>query len=148
MSAHGVPIDDPVVSAGESARLVGELILRVARELDEMFVVATADEGLDPFEARLLAAAVERGPQSSLAARLGTDASRVSTVTAHLERRGFVRRVASRGDRRVRHAELTADGARALERIGQRLIVASPLISKLGENERTMLIELLERVVG
>src|SRR5690606_27989115 len=110
----------------QAARRAGELLLRVAAVLDEIFRDASADEDLEPFEARLLAAAARPMPQAALAAALGTDPPRVSNVSAKLERRGLLRRTPARGDRRVRCAELTDEGRATVGRIGERLRATSP----------------------
>lgn len=55
---------------------------------------AASDEGSSPTEARLLRTLGDAVPQGRLAGLLGCDPARVSTLTAELERRGLVERVA------------------------------------------------------
>lgn len=145
-------LDDVATSAAteSTARQAGELVLRLAYELEEMFRRASTPEQLEPFEARLLAAAAEQGdrPLAEFARALGSDPSRISEVVARLERRGLLRRVTARGDHRVRHLTVTADGAAALSRIGERLVVTSPLIARLTDRQRHQLVSLLKRTLG
>lgn len=129
------------------ARDVGESLLRIAYELDEMFRRASAPEGLAPIDARLLAIAAEH-PQlglSAFATRLGCDAPRVTDIANRLQRRGLLRRVVSRSDRRVRHLQVTEAGRASLDRVGARLIADSPLMA-LSESQLTDLARALALV--
>ena len=110
---------------------MGEAVLRLASELEEMFGLASAPEELEPIDGRLLALALENGKLglAAFASRLGCDPPRVSDIANRLERRGLLRRVVSRSDRRVRHLLVTEAGEGALRRIGDRLVATSPLMA-------------------
>lgn len=133
------------------AREVGEALVRLAANIHDAFVHATEGTGLTQTEARLLRAAMSSPSQSELAALLGVDAARVSTLTRTLEERGLLRRVTGKGDRRIRRSELTEAGHAAVARIGLRLSELSPLPGGLDEAQLTTLRDLLaelERTSG
>lgn len=123
--------------------------MRLAYELDEMFRRASAPERLEPIDARLLALALENGQLglAEIAGRLGCEPPRVSDIANRLERRGLLRRVVSRSDRRVRHLQVTELGQGALQRIGGRLVANSPLMA-MSEAELADLGAALERALS
>ena len=138
--------DDPRSDQGRLARTAGEAVVRVAADLDRRLTWAAAPESLTATEVRFLRLASDPVPQSSLAALMGCDAPRVSTLTRNLEARGCIVRVVSRGDHRVRRAELTPTGREVVARVGRRLADSSPLLGVLDDHELVDLADLLGRI--
>lgn len=128
------------------ARTIGEMYLDIAEELRSAFTRAAAAEGLTFMEGRALRLVASHSEQSQLNEVLGTAPSQVSALLNKLERRGFVVRTASRGDKRHRHVQLTADGGAALDRLEAHLEVHSPLLHALTEEERATLRTLLRKL--
>ncbi len=126
-------------------RLTGELLLRVASEMEDMTGMAAEPEGLTGREARALQYVVETLPQHKLSLRLGVDPARVTAIIHKLEDRGLVSRKAW-VDRRVRMVSVTDDGLTVTARIGQRLIAMSPLVNALSAEERDTLHDILSKV--
>jgi DNA-binding MarR family transcriptional regulator len=91
---------------------------------------------------------VLHGRQSALVEVLGVAPSRISAMVRTLERRGFVVRRQSTGDRRHRDLVVTPDGTAALMRIIGRLDEQSPLMTSLSDRERTTLQRLLATMLG
>ncbi|MEM9745380.1 MAG: MarR family winged helix-turn-helix transcriptional regulator [Actinomycetota bacterium] len=138
--------DDPRADQGHLARTAGEAVVRVAADLDRRLTRAAAPESLTATEVRFLRLAADPVPQSSLAALMGCDAPRISTLTRNLEARGLIVRVVSRGDHRVRRAELTPTGREVVARVGRRLADSSPLLGVLDDHELFDLADLLGRI--
>lgn len=128
------------------ARAAGEQFLSTARELADVVARCAEPEGLTSMEARALRYLHDALPQRELAARLGCDAPRVTTITRRLNERGYIRRGLVHDDKRVRLAELTDEGIEAVKRIGERLAAASPVLHGLSLQEARDLQSLLERV--
>lgn len=119
---------------------------RIANQLDQLFTQATQDEDVTPTQARLMRIIYDPIPQQALATQLGIDAPRTSQLTRDLENKGYLRRVQSEGDRRVRRSELTQQGEAVLGRISNRLVATSPLPDALPASEMQELLGLLTLV--
>jgi DNA-binding MarR family transcriptional regulator len=132
----------------DDRRMLGELLLAVAERMRVVFTRAAAGEGLTFMEGRALRLVVLHGRQSALGEVLGVAPSRISAMVRTLERRGFVVRRRSTGDRRHRDLVVTADGTAALMRIIGRLDEQSPLMTSLSDCERTTLQRLLATMLG
>ena len=86
------------------------------------------------------------GPMSQLASRLGVDAAWVTDVVDSLEARGFVVRVASPKDRRVKIVEVTEAG-RAMQRtLDRRLATPPPELLRLPLEDLEALARIFQRV--
>ena len=127
-------------------RTIGEMVLDVAEELRGAFTRSAAAEGLTFMEGRTLRLVASHSEQSQLNEVLGTAPSQVSALLNKLERRGFVVRKASRGDKRHRRVDLTAEGGAALDRLEAQLEVHSPLLHALTEEERATLRTILGKL--
>lgn len=126
---------------------LGESLLSAAELLREVFNRATAAEGLSFAEGRALRLALVHGEQAVVIALLGVAPSRMSEILRVLERRGFVSRTTSAGDRRHRHIAVTAAGHECLSRIFAHLDAHSPLMTALSSAERDSLHDLLTRLL-
>jgi len=97
---------------------------------------------------RLLSAAGRRLRMSDLAREVMVSKSRLTYQVTQLERAGLVKRTACPADRRSVWAELTDDGAAALDRVrpGHRRVVREVLIDVLTPEEIDLLGTALGRV--
>jgi DNA-binding MarR family transcriptional regulator len=112
---------------------------------------ALADTGLSPLQYAVLAYVyVSPGiDQNGLAARLGMDRASTSQLIDYLEKAGLLSRQVSSEDRRVRLLRLTPRGAKLRERlqpVGR--AAEARILAPLEEHERTVLIDLLVRLVA
>lgn len=138
---------DPGQPLGGTAREVGELVLHLAQELNDVLARCTAEEELTVSEARALSYVRER-PMSNreLASLVGCDAPRATVLVKRLAARGLVDRPPSRGDRRVRPVAITGEGEAVVARIGNRLARSSPLMAALEHQDLLRLRDLLSQV--
>ena len=141
------PAADHERADGLQARAVGELLLRAADQLARGVAEATAAEGLTGLEGRTLRDIREALPQRRLAERLGVDPARVTTSVQRLAALGLVHRSVG-DDRRQRLVRLTPRGVEVVDRIGARLYATSPLVNRLDDDQRSVLADLLGRIVG
>jgi DNA-binding MarR family transcriptional regulator len=82
-----------------------------------------------------------------LAARMGCDASFITTIADALEKRGFAHREPSQRDRRVKNLVLTDDGISAKERLMAQLAARMPWCYALDDAERRCLLGLLRKMI-
>ena len=86
--------------------------------------------------------------QKKIATVLALDATSVGQIIDHLESRGFVRRVGSPTDRRVKFIEATSDGLRYVAEHRPNVIKAqADALKVLTSQERKTLIDLMTRVI-
>lgn len=130
--------------------LPGHLIRRLQQCAVALFMEETQGQDLTPVQFAALAAA-QRTPgmdQRTLAAAIGFDTSTTGGVLDRLESRGLVQRSASPQDRRVRLINATAQGAQMLESVTPGMLAAQRrILEPLTEDQRTMFMDLLERLV-
>jgi DNA-binding MarR family transcriptional regulator len=86
-------------------------------------------------------------PMKDLAARMGCDASFITTIADNLEKRGFVIREPSKRDRRVKNLVLTDEGLAAKERLTALLADRMPWCYALNEKERNCFLALLRKML-
>jgi DNA-binding MarR family transcriptional regulator/GNAT superfamily N-acetyltransferase len=118
--------------------------------------IGALNEGLldSPFslaETRVLYELANRdGPTAAaLAGELGLDPGYLSRLLGSLERRGLIRRISSREDRRRSHLRLTAKGRKAFEPLdGRSHDDTARLLSRLPEKEQQRLIGAIDTVEG
>jgi MarR family transcriptional regulator, temperature-dependent positive regulator of motility len=126
----------------------------LARRLNQICVGVMAElllaEHLNPPLYGVLAA-IQDEPGSSqtfLARRLGVDAVSLCQMTDELEERKLVERRIDPDDRRARKLYVTRRGGSLRERLRPELLAAQErLLSSLSKSERTVLLDLLVRVV-
>jgi DNA-binding MarR family transcriptional regulator len=86
--------------------------------------------------------------QKSLATVMALDPTSVGQVVDDLENRGFVRRVGSRIDRRVKHVEITEAGLAYVEEMRPKVLAAQrKALACLSDAEVETLLDLMTRVV-
>ena len=86
--------------------------------------------------------------QKSLATLMAFDATSVGQAIDALEGKGFVRRVGSLTDRRVKHVEITGAGAAFIGRMRPKVLAAQrKALACLSEVERQTLLDLMVRVI-
>jgi DNA-binding MarR family transcriptional regulator len=103
--------------------------------------------GLAPHD--LLAMFKLDGPlaMKELAARMGCDASFITTIADALEKRGLVHREPSQRDRRVKNLVLTCDGISAKEKLMAQLSARMPWCYALDDEERNCFLGLLRKML-
>jgi MarR family transcriptional regulator, organic hydroperoxide resistance regulator len=82
-----------------------------------------------------------------LAARMGCDASFITTIADNLEKRGFVRREPSQRDRRVKNLVITEAGAAAKERLLAQVANRMPWCYALNDEERRCFLTMLQKML-
>lgn len=143
-----VPSDLPAPSS-ERLRLVlaADLgLLAIADRLRQHWAAHAAAVGLSGSQVKVLLtlAPGEAVPMRSLAARLDSDASNLTTLVDRLERRGTVERRADLGDRRVKALVLTAEGERLRASFWRGLVEDPGPLAPLDEPDLRTLASLLD----
>lgn len=86
--------------------------------------------------------------QKTLAAQMAFDTTTVGQVIDALEGKGFVRRVGSPTDRRVKHVEITPEGQAYVDEHRPRILAAQrKALACLSATERETLLDLMVRVI-
>lgn len=111
------------------------------------FTIAAAGENLTASQGKTLTV-LRRGPVAmrALAEIMACDASNITGIINRLEKRGLVRRETSAADRRVTHLVITPEGERVTDAIRARMHATQRGLSTLGDEDRALLRDLLERV--
>jgi len=143
-------MNDARSAADERARRAWRQLRGMAeRHLDALRSTRAAlDLGLSPVMAHFLRTLVDLppGPMSQLVSHLHVDPAWVTDVVDRLETRGYVVRVASTVDRRVKIVEVT-DAGRAAWRAAQELIATPPPeLLQLPAEDLDALIRIGERI--
>ncbi|SCK40310.1 MarR family winged helix-turn-helix transcriptional regulator [Streptomyces sp. WMMB 322] len=135
--------NDPVT------REVVELIGTVVARYHEEYELAAADHSLTGAQARVLALlAREPTPMRQVARQLKCEPSNVTGIVDRLESRGLAVRRADQADRRVKLAAATEEGIDLAERLREALDFAREPLAGLTPDERTVLRDLLQRMLG
>ncbi len=137
------PRADPLTV--EVVDLIGTVVARYYEEYEH----AAAEHSLTGAQARVLSLlALEPLPMRRVAQRLKCEPSNVTGIVDRLEARGLVERRPDPADRRVKLAAPTDEGARTAERLRSSLDFAREPLGQLTVAERTLLKELLQRMLG
>jgi DNA-binding MarR family transcriptional regulator len=137
------PPADPLTL--EVVDLIGSVVARYHEEYER----AAAAHSLTGAQARLLTLlALEPLPMRRIARTLRCEPSNVTGIVDRLEARGLVERRPDPTDRRVKVAATTAQGARTARRLRESLDFAREPLAGLSRPERTVLRDLLERMLG
>ncbi|MEU5240292.1 MarR family winged helix-turn-helix transcriptional regulator [Streptomyces lydicus] len=129
----------------EVVDLIGTVVVRYHEEYEH----AAAEHSLTGAQARVLTLlSVEPLPMRKVAERLKCEPSNITGIVDRLEARGLVERRPDPADRRVKLAAPTAEGARTAEALRTSLHFAREPLGKLTAAERTLLKELLQRMLG
>ncbi|MFF7698674.1 MarR family winged helix-turn-helix transcriptional regulator [Streptomyces lydicus] len=129
----------------EVVDLIGTVVVRYHEEYEH----AAAEHSLTGAQARVLTLlSVEPLPMRKVAERLKCEPSNITGIVDRLEARGLVERRPDPADRRVKLAAPTTEGARTAEALRTSLHFAREPLGKLTVAERTLLKELLQRMLG
>ncbi|ARF55190.1 MarR family winged helix-turn-helix transcriptional regulator [Streptomyces gilvosporeus] len=129
----------------EVVDLIGTVVARYYEEYEH----AAAEHSLTGAQARVLSLlTVEPLPMRKVAERLKCEPSNVTGIVDRLESRGLVERRPDPADRRIKLAAPTAEGARTAERLRTSLDFAREPLGQLTVAERTLLKQLLQRMLG
>ncbi|NGO69694.1 MarR family winged helix-turn-helix transcriptional regulator [Streptomyces boncukensis] len=134
---------DPVTF--EVVQLIGGVTARYHEEYER----AAAEHELTGAQARLLALlAREATPMRKVAQQLRCEPSNVTGIVDRLESRGLVERRTDPADRRVKVAAATERGLRTAAQLRTGLDFAAAPLADLTPLERTLLRDLLKRMLG
>ncbi|WP_030545448.1 MarR family winged helix-turn-helix transcriptional regulator [Streptomyces albus] len=128
---------------------VVELIAAVVARYHEEYEDAAAEHHLTGAQARLLGLlSLEPLPMRRIAQRLKCEPSNVTGIVDRLEARGLVERRPDPDDRRVKLAATTAEGRATARRLRDSLDFAREPLAALTADQRTLLRDLLRRMLG
>ncbi|MEU3604739.1 MarR family transcriptional regulator [Streptomyces sp. NPDC035033] len=134
---------DPVTL--EVVELIGTVVARYHQEYEE----AAAAHSLTGAQARVLGLlALEPTPMRKIAEKLKCEPSNVTGIIDRLESRGLVERRPDPADRRVKLAAPTDEGRDTARRLRDSLRFAREPLGELTGVERTLLRDLLRRMLG
>jgi DNA-binding MarR family transcriptional regulator len=142
---------DAETSLPPTAQSVGFTVSSLGYAVSSRFVQALAPLGLEPREFALMRAVsvAEGQTQQAIGAGLQVPASRMVGLVDALEARGLLERRHNPRDRRARELHLTNPGAELLHSAFARAAALElELCAGLSEQERTQLLELLQRLGG
>jgi DNA-binding MarR family transcriptional regulator len=129
----------------EVVELIGAVVARYHQEYEE----AAARHGLTGAQARVLSLlALEPLPMRQIAHRLKCEPSNITGIVDRLEARELVAREPSPGDRRVKVAAPTQEGARVARSLRDSLDFAREPLAGLSRDERLALRDMLRTMVG
>ncbi|WP_055550522.1 MarR family winged helix-turn-helix transcriptional regulator [Streptomyces sp. NBRC 110028] len=128
----------------EVVELIGTIVARYHEEYEE----AAAQHALTGAQARVLGL-LSRGPtpMRRIAQQLKCEPSNVTGIVDRLESRGLAERRLDPADRRVKLAAATETGRETAERLRGSLDFAREPLAGLSAQERTVLRDLLQRMV-
>ncbi|GAA3058945.1 MarR family transcriptional regulator [Streptomyces roseofulvus] len=134
---------DPVTL--EVVELIGTVVARYHQEYEE----AAAAHSLTGAQARVLGLlTLEPTPMRKIAEKLKCEPSNVTGIIDRLESRGLVERRPDPADRRVKLAAPTDEGRDTARRLRESLHFAREPLGELTVVERTLLRDLLRRMLG
>ncbi|WP_282697427.1 MarR family transcriptional regulator [Streptomyces sp. CC208A] len=134
---------DPVTL--EVVELIGTVVARYHQEYEE----AAAAHSLTGAQARVLGLlTLEPTPMRKIAEKLKCEPSNVTGIIDRLESRGLVERRPDPADRRVKLAAPTDEGRDTARRLRDSLRFAREPLGELTGVERTLLRDLLRRMLG
>ncbi|MET8504069.1 MarR family transcriptional regulator [Streptomyces sp. NPDC004787] len=143
MPTPRTPRTDPLTR--EVVELIGTVVTRYHEEYEE----AAAAHALTGAQARVLGLlALEPTPMRKIAEQLKCEPSNVTGIIDRLESRGLVERRPDPADRRVKVAAPTERGRETARRLRDALRFAREPLGELTETERTLLRDLLKRMLG
>ncbi|MET9767317.1 MarR family transcriptional regulator [Streptomyces sp. NPDC006415] len=129
----------------EVVELIGTVVARYHEEYDR----AAAEHSLTGAQARVLGLlSLEPLPMRKIALRLKCEPSNVTGIIDRLETRGLVERRPDPADRRVKLAAATEEGRRTARELRDSLDFAREPLAGLSDAERTVLRDLLRRMLG
>ncbi|MER0445445.1 MarR family winged helix-turn-helix transcriptional regulator [Streptomyces sp. NPDC006711] len=129
----------------EVVELIGTVVGRYYEEYER----AAAEHSLTGAQARVLGLlALEPMPMRRIAQKLKCEPSNITGIVDRLEARGLVERRPDPADRRVKLAAPTAEGLATAAHLRDSLNFAREPLAGLSAEERTVLRDLLRRMLG
>ncbi|MFF5634713.1 MarR family winged helix-turn-helix transcriptional regulator [Streptomyces sp. NPDC012825] len=129
----------------EVVELIGTVVARYYEEYEQ----AAAQHALTGAQARVLGLlSLEPLPMRRIALKLKCEPSNITGIVDRLEARGLVERRPAPDDRRVKLAVPTDEGRAVTLRLRESLDFAREPLGELTEVERTLLRDLLKRMLG
>ncbi|MEV7670288.1 MarR family winged helix-turn-helix transcriptional regulator [Streptomyces sp. NPDC000963] len=129
----------------EVVELIGTVVARYYEEYEQ----AAAQHSLTGAQARVLGLlSLEPLPMRRIAQKLKCEPSNITGIVDRLEARGLVERRPAPDDRRVKLAVPTDEGRAVARRLRESLDFAREPLGELTEVERTLLRDLLKRMLG
>ncbi|MET9932312.1 MULTISPECIES: MarR family transcriptional regulator [unclassified Streptomyces] len=129
----------------EVVELIGTVVARYYEEYEQ----AAAQHSLTGAQARVLGLlSLEPLPMRRIAQKLKCEPSNITGIVDRLEARGLVERRPAPDDRRVKLAAPTDEGRTVARRLRESLDFAREPLGELTEVERTLLRDLLKRMLG
>jgi DNA-binding MarR family transcriptional regulator len=129
----------------EVVELIGTVVARYYEEYDE----AAAKHSLTGAQARVLRLlSLEAMPMRRIAQKLKCEPSNVTGIVDRLEARDLVERRPDPADRRVKLAAPTEKGRATAAQLRDSLNFAREPLAELSDAERTVLRDLLKRMLG
>lgn len=129
----------------EVVELIGTIVARYHDEYEE----AAGRHALTGAQARVLGLlSVEPTPMRRIAQKLKCEPSNVTGIVDRLEARGLVERRPDPADRRVKIAAATEEGRTTARQLRDSLHFAREPLAELSDEERTVLRNLLRRMLG
>lgn len=129
----------------EVVDLIGTVVARYHEEYEQ----AASEHALTGAQARVLGLlSLEPVAMRKIAEKLRCEPSNVTGIVDRLEARGLVERRPDPADRRVKLAAPTPDGLETARRLRESLDFAREPLGQLTEVERTLLRDLLKRMLG
>ncbi|MFF4171894.1 MarR family winged helix-turn-helix transcriptional regulator [Streptomyces sp. NPDC001744] len=129
----------------EVVELIGTVVARYHEEYEQV----AAEHSLTGAQARVLGLlSLEPLPMRRIAQKLKCEPSNVTGIVDRLEARGLVERRAAPDDRRVKLAAPTDEGRATARRLRESLDFAREPLGELTDVERTLLRDLLRRMLG
>ncbi|WP_329278463.1 MarR family winged helix-turn-helix transcriptional regulator [Streptomyces sp. NBC_00691] len=137
------PRTDPLTL--EVVELIGTVVARYYEEYEQ----AAAQHALTGAQARVLGLlSLDPLPMRRIAQKLKCEPSNITGIVDRLEARGMVERRPDPADRRVKLAVPTEEGRATAHRLRESLDFAREPLGELTEAERTLLRDLLKRMLG
>ncbi|MFF3684529.1 MarR family winged helix-turn-helix transcriptional regulator [Streptomyces sp. NPDC002187] len=129
----------------EVVELIGAVVARYYDEYER----AAAAHSLTGAQARVLGLlSLEPTPMRRIAQKLKCEPSNITGIVDRLEIRGLVERRPDLADRRVKIAAATEEGRDTAHRLRDSLGFAREPLAELSTDERTVLRDLLKRMLG
>ncbi|MEU4272183.1 MarR family transcriptional regulator [Streptomyces sp. NPDC026092] len=139
----GTPRTDPLTV--EVVDLIGTVVARYHQEYEH----AASEHALTGAQARVLGLlSLEPVAMRKIAEKLKCEPSNVTGIVDRLEARGLAERRPDPADRRVKLAAPTPEGLDTARRLRESLDFAREPLGQLTEVERTLLRDLLKRMLG
>ncbi|MFJ8308004.1 MULTISPECIES: MarR family winged helix-turn-helix transcriptional regulator [unclassified Streptomyces] len=129
----------------EVVELIGTVVGRYYEEYER----AAAEHSLTGAQARVLGLlSLEPMPMRRIAQKLKCEPSNITGIVDRLEARGLVERRPDPADRRIKLAAPTPEGLTTATRLRDSLNFAREPLAELSTQERTVLRDLLRRMLG